>query len=157
MKDHTFFRIHIHITALIFAITHLIFRVGFIVVDAYVSHYYAVMADVITSICLAGIIYGHKRKMPTLYIGYLIFAPLYAMARIGFGVYVIIVAVDLLHDPKQEVETAIGNQSPRVAMVVGALQMIGGLVEFYFVKVIYEDFKYFKTLLQSEDEKNAVV
>ncbi|KAI6206020.1 hypothetical protein M3Y94_00858400 [Aphelenchoides besseyi] len=88
---------------------------------------------------------------------FLYYSPLYAMARIGFGVYVIIVAVDLLHDPKQEVETAIGNQSPRVAMVVGALQMIGGLVEFYFVKVIYEDFKYFKTLLQSEDEKNAVV
>jgi hypothetical protein len=67
------------------------------------------------------------------------------------GIWVCISAGDALHT-NQKIETAIGNQFSEVAFVTGILQILGASIEFYTVKIVFDDYRYVRELIMSRDD-----
>jgi hypothetical protein len=73
------------------------------------------------------------------------------MSRIGMGIFVIISAVDALHS-EDKVETTIGDQIPQIALATGILQILGALLEFYMVKVVFDGYKYLREVIMEQEK-----
>lgn len=69
------------------------------------------------------------------------------------GIFVAINSVEALHTDNK-VETAIGDQNASIALTTGILQISGALAEFFFIFVIYNDFKYLRELIADKEDTN---
>jgi hypothetical protein len=68
------------------------------------------------------------------------------------GIFVLINAIDAMHS-NDKVESTLGYQYPKLALTTGIIQIVGALLEFYTVKVVFDGYKYLRDVISNREDR----